>query len=126
MIAVVAAVIRQGDSVLIAQRPAGGQLAGRWEFPGGKIEKGESPEQALSRELREELDIEARAEQILCALTTVHPDGRDILILFYEARIVSGQPRPVEEAQTRFVPVADLGSYDLCEADRAFAGRCLI
>ncbi|MBI2131755.1 MAG: NUDIX domain-containing protein, partial [Candidatus Tectomicrobia bacterium] len=55
---VVAAVVRRGGEILICQRPDGAHLGGLWEFPGGKIESGESPEEALARELREELEVE--------------------------------------------------------------------
>ena len=126
MIVVVAAVIRRGESVLLCQRPQGGHLAGRWEFPGGKLERGESPERALERELSEELGVTARAGQILCALPTVHPDGREIMLLFYETAILTGEPQPIEEAQVRYVPLNELEDYDLCDADGDFAERCLI
>ena len=82
-IPVVAGFIKKGDTILVGQRPTTHTLGGLWEFPGGKIEMGESPEEALARELREELGIEAEIGQLKIACT--HSYGEvGILILFYE------------------------------------------
>lgn len=67
---IAAAVIRDGDKVLIAQRQ-GGPLAGKWEFPGGKLEPGESPEQCLARELKEELGIDVTVKDIFAVVPRV-------------------------------------------------------
>lgn len=113
---VVAGMIVKSGRLLIAQRPAGKHMAGKWEFPGGKIEKGETPEQALERELREELDIDVRAGRIYHAVAHSYPE-KDILLLFYRCRLLSGEPRPVEEADVRWIEADELDSFDWAEAD---------
>ena len=85
MIAVVAGVVRREGRVLLCQRPEGKRFGLLWEFPGGKVEAGESPEAALERELREELDVETRTGRVLDALRLDDRDGGDLLLLFYES-----------------------------------------
>ncbi len=97
MIPVVAALIVREGRLLIARRPEGRHMAGRWEFPGGKLEKGESPEDAVEREIREELGLDVRAGRIYQAIAYSYPE-KDVLLLFYAAAVVSGEPRPIEEA----------------------------
>ena len=123
MIAVVAAVITDRGRVLLGQRPEGHHLAGKWEFPGGKLEKGETPEAALERELREELGVTAEIGRILDAIPVTGGSRDDLLLLFYEARIASGEPRPIEEAQVRYFAPEELSSLDLAETDRRFIRR---
>lgn len=116
MIPVVAAMIVREGKVLLARRPEGRHLAGYWEFPGGKIEKGESPEQALERELREELDVQVRVGRIYRAIC--HGDSeKDVLLLFYAAEIVSGCPRPIEEAEVRCFSFDEVNALRLAPAD---------
>lgn len=102
--------------VLACLRPEGKHLGGKWEFPGGKVEPGESPELALVRELREELAIETA---ILAALTPVVWDyGRgSIRLIPFRCRIVSGVPDPLEHAAIRWVDAAGLGNLDWADAD---------
>ena len=125
MIVVTAAVIRRGGSVLLGLRPPGRHLGGYWEFPGGKIEPGETPQQALARELNEELGVTARVGRIICALPAQGTGRDDILILFYETEIVSGEPRAIDEAEVRYVPVKSLQTLPLAPTDRLFAGEYL-
>ncbi len=91
MIAVVAGVVRREGRVLLCQRPEGKRLGLLWEFPGGKVEAGETPEAALERELREELELRrARAAcWTCCAWTTAM--AAICLLLFYESEIVPGR-----------------------------------
>ncbi len=96
MIAVVAGVVRREGRVLLCQRPEGKRFGLLWEFPGGKVEAGETPEAALERELREELDVQTRTGRVLDALRMDSRDGGDLLLLFYESEIVRGEPRTVE------------------------------
>jgi 8-oxo-dGTP diphosphatase len=94
-VTVVAAVILEGGRVLLTQRKSGSHLEGRWEFPGGKVEAGEDPRDALARELREELGIEARVGEIL-DVTFHRYDEADmaVLLLFFEAERTAESPEP--------------------------------
>ncbi|HHT42683.1 MAG TPA: (deoxy)nucleoside triphosphate pyrophosphohydrolase [Firmicutes bacterium] len=112
---VIAAVIRQGDEVLLCQRREGA-LAGKWEFPGGKLEDGETPEQCLVREIQEELGIQIEVERIYKAVHT-HYDHGDFLIIAYLARHVAGAITLRVHADCAWVDVARLGDYDLAEAN---------
>lgn len=116
MIAVVAALIVRDGKLMIAQRPAGKHMAGKWEFPGGKIEKGETPEQALERELSEELGVKTQTGRIYHAICHSYPE-KDVLLLFYRSRLVEGEPRPIEEADIRWIEEAQIREFDWAEAD---------
>ncbi|MEO0323380.1 MAG: (deoxy)nucleoside triphosphate pyrophosphohydrolase [Myxococcota bacterium] len=96
---VAAAVAVRQDRVLVTQRPPKAHLAGAWEFPGGKLEAGESPEQALVRECQEEIGVPVRVEGIL-EVTFHRYERRDVLLLFYRVAIP-------EEAQVLHLGVAD-------------------
>lgn len=87
---VTAGVVRRGDTVLIARR-ASGPLAGQWEFPGGKLEPGESPETCLARELREELGLEVQVEEVLAVVYHEYPE-RPVLLLAYLCRLPDSPP----------------------------------
>lgn len=92
-ILVVAAVIVDKGQVLVTQRPAGSNFAGLWEFPGGKVEKDEDPRDALQRELREEIGVDADVGDILEA--TFHRyETRNILLLFFHTTIKKSSPSP--------------------------------
>lgn len=116
MIAVVAALVVKDGKLLIAQRPAGKHMAGKWEFPGGKIERGETPEAALERELREELGVRTKTGRIYHAIHHSYPE-KDILLLFYRSRLLEGEPRPIEEADIRWIEEGQLRAFDWAEAD---------
>jgi 8-oxo-dGTP diphosphatase len=116
-VTVVAAVIRDAEGrVLLTRRPEGRHMGGLWEFPGGKIDGGETPSDALVRELGEELGIEIAVEQPLTFAVHEEP-GLRILLLFYRARIVSGGPHGHEGQAVEWVPVAELPSYPTPPAD---------
>ncbi|NOT35446.1 MAG: NUDIX domain-containing protein [Candidatus Eisenbacteria bacterium] len=93
-IEVVAAVVRRADRVLFTRRPPGGPLGGLWEFPGGKLEVGESASEALTRELREELGVEARALRLLSRDRHTYAHGVSVELHFLEAEIVAGELSP--------------------------------
>ena len=116
MIPVVGALIFDGGRLLAAKRPEGMHLAGRWEFPGGKLEKGETPESALERELMEELGVTARCGRIYAAIPFDYPD-RSVLLMFYAARIVSGEARAIDEAEIRWLGESELDTLDWAPAD---------
>ena len=122
MLIVVAAVTEREGRVMLCQRRPGVHNALKWEFPGGKLEAGESPEAALARELREELDIGVAVGRVRDAVLHRYPD-RDVLVLFYGCRITSGEPRTLDCNAVAWVPPDELPRYDLAGADRAFVER---
>jgi 8-oxo-dGTP diphosphatase len=123
-ITVVAAVIRDADRrVLLTKRPPGSHMGGLWEFPGGKVDDGETPLTALARELREELGLEVRIEQPITFAVHEEP-GLRILLLFYAVKIVDGEPRGREGQAVKWVPVSELPSYPTPPADAEIV-RCL-
>ena len=125
MIAVVAGVVKRDGRLLLCQRPEGKRLGLLWEFPGGKVELGEAPEAALERELREELNVETRTGHVLDVLRLDDRNGGDMLLLFYESEIVSGEPETVECRAFAWVLPQDVRAYDLAPADALFARRNL-
>jgi len=118
MITVVAALIAHEGKILITQRPAGKAYGGFWEFPGGKIEDGESPEAALERELREELGIRTVTGAILDAAAHT-ADGWNLLILYYRSRWVSGKVVGLEGQSIQWGAPGELSQYRFLPADRA-------
>jgi 8-oxo-dGTP diphosphatase len=101
--------------VLIAQRPAGKHMAGWWEFPGGKVADGESDADALVRELREELGIEARAHRHVTTMSHEYPDRIVALVLWHASS--SDTPRGLDGQQLRWVDCQSLGDVGLLPAD---------
>lgn len=115
---VVAAVIRDHRGrILVTRRPSGTHMAGLWEFPGGKIEDGESPEEALGRELTEELGIEADVGRPL-TFAVHREEDLEILLLFYEAAIGSGEPVSLEGQEIRWVSPEELDLLPMPPADQ--------
>lgn len=117
MTEVVAALIwNEEGKVLICQRPAHKARALLWEFPGGKVEQGEQPEEALKRECLEELDVVLRVGGLYTRVTHAYPD-LTLRLSLYHARIVSGAPRRLEHAALKWADPTRLLSYDFCPAD---------
>lgn len=117
LIRVAAAVIVRADgALLLARRAQGKAHSGLWEFPGGKLEPGESPEACLARELYEEFGVEAEVGAYLAT-------GRagPIELLGYWARIVAGEPRLTDHDALAWVAPADLGRYPMPPADLPIA-----
>ena len=117
LVAAVALVDADGR-VLIAQRPQGKPLAGLWEFPGGKVEPGETPEDTLLRELREEIGVETKAE-CLAPLTFASHAYEDfhLLMPLYVCRRFQGTPRPLEAQALKWVRPLKLRDYPMPKAD---------
>ena len=122
MVRVVAAVILRDGEVLLCQRRATDRHPNKWEFPGGKVESGESIEDCLRRELREELDIEAVAG---AALWNTQHDYGDLCVdlTFVAVSRIDREPRNLCFADMRWVPLEALESYDLLDADREMVAR---
>lgn len=114
---VAAAVVIENGRVLLTQRAEGQHLAGLWEFPGGKLEDGESPEEALVRECREECAIEIKVGPILDVTFYRYPE-KDVLLLFYRCSPVSGNVRHVQVADHAWVDPKELRQYELPPADK--------
>ena len=117
LVSAVALVDRDGR-VLLAQRPAGKKLAGLWEFPGGKVEAGETPEAALIRELGEELGIDT-AESCLAPLSFASHSYDDfhLIMLVFVCRKWHGHPKPLEGGDLAWVRPAKLRDYEMPPAD---------
>ena len=113
-ILVVAAIMIRGGCVLLSRRPPGKHLAGLWEFPGGKVEERETPEEALVREIREELDLEIDDLRPYVFVHYDYPEKR-ILMLVYRCR-AHGDPGAAE-LPWRWQPLADLDSTRMPPAD---------
>lgn len=121
---VVAGVMRDAcGRILLARRTEGRDLAGLWEFPGGKVEPGESPEAALVRELHEELGIEARVGDALIRVPQQYPDKR--LVLDVRQVEFRGVPRGLDGQALAWVPPAKLASYPMPPADRPVVAALL-
>ena len=115
---VVGAVIRDGERVLMAQRPEGKAQAGLWEFPGGKIEPGETPEEALARECREELALEIENPSVLRSVVHRYPE-KTVRLLLVECSVRPGSvPVPQEGQSVAWVRPSDLDRLPVCPADR--------
>ena len=112
------ALIDVDGRVLIAQRPEGKAMAGLWEFPGGKVDQGETPEAALIRELNEELGIDTWASCLapLSFASHAYPDFH-LLMPLYACRKWRGVPMPREHKALKWVAVRDLGKYPMPPAD---------
>ena len=103
--------------VLIAQRPPGKALAGRWEFPGGKLHDGEEPFDGLVRELREELGVEVHAAARLIRYAHAYPD-RTVWLDLWTVSAWSGEPQGLDGQAFKWVPPGRLREEDILEADR--------
>jgi 8-oxo-dGTP diphosphatase len=124
MLKVTAAVIEKDGRMLIARRRRSDRMGGKWEFPGGKMGFGETPEECLRRELREELGIEARIGSFICRCKFSYMRV-PLELLVYRATHVSGDVTPNEHDEVRWVKASELGLYDMVKADTEVVRRLL-
>lgn len=117
IIRVAAALVFHAGRLLITRRPAGKHLGGFWEFPGGKLEKGESFQDCLKRELREELGIQVRVGTLLASVDHSYPPEQTLRIHFYRCALDSGTPSPIECDAVEWITVSMLNDYAFPPAD---------
>jgi len=117
---VVAAVIEKNDRVLICQRKRDSRHALKWEFPGGKVEPGEEPRAALTRELREELAIDAQIGEPLHRQDVRYGAGPVFSLHFYRVTEFSGEPENLQFERIAWEHPLRLSDYDFLEGDREF------
>ena len=124
MTEVVAALIFQEDRFMICRRPAHKARGLLWEFVGGKVEPGETKEQALIRECREELNVTITVGDLFMEVTHVYPDLTVHLSLF-RAVISEGVPKLLEHCDMRWITPAEIPDYDFCPADEEIIRRLM-
>jgi 8-oxo-dGTP diphosphatase len=120
MVQVVAAIIERRGRLLICRRKLEQSHPLQWEFPGGKVEPGETPEQALARELEEELGILGAAGEEIMRYQYTYPDKDAILLIFFRVKEFGGEPRNVVFHEMRWEPAAKLAEFDFVEGDIEF------
>ncbi len=120
---VTAAIIRKEDKLLICQRKAGRAFALKWEFPGGKLEPGESPELCLKRELREELGIDASVGSEVFRTDFRYANGFQVRLLFFRVNEFRGIPENLAFERIAWVVPGELSRYDFLEADQILIER---
>ncbi|WP_223546824.1 8-oxo-dGTP diphosphatase MutT [Priestia aryabhattai] len=111
-----AAIIKEKDQILIAQRNSKDPLAGKWEFPGGKLETGETPEECLVREIREELQVEVEIGSFYDDNVYGFKD-QAIHLLFYWAETMNGEVTPVVHDDVKWITIKELARFDFAPAD---------
>lgn len=119
---VVAGALVSDGQLLLAQRTTPPELAGRWELPGGKVEDGESEQDALVRELREELGVHIAVIEPLSGDVAL---SGNLILRAYRVELVSGTPQPLEHSDLRWVDADALRSIDLVDADRGWMPELL-
>jgi 8-oxo-dGTP diphosphatase len=122
MLQVVAAIIERGGRILVGQRQASQSHPLKWEFPGGKVEPGETPEAALARELKEELDIDDASGAEIARYPFTYPGRNPIELIFFRVTQFRGEPRNLIFRDIRWAAPEDLAALDFVEGDTAFVG----
>jgi 8-oxo-dGTP diphosphatase len=123
MIEVTAGILTDGERILVCQRRAGESFGLKWEFPGGKVEPGESVEDCLARELREELALEVDVGPEVHRTEHAYPNGLSVRLLFYRILRYRGTPQNLAFERMAWVVPGDLPTYDFLEADRDVVER---
>ena len=117
MITVVAALIKKNNKYLIARRSTGSkEVLGKWEFPGGKVEKDETEEHAIEREIKEEFEMDIKAIKYLTNNVCEYP-SKTIDLRLYECKYLSGEFHLHDHSEYKFVSKNEMLKYDLCPAD---------
>lgn len=124
-IEVVAAIIEKDGKILICRRAENKTRALKWEFPGGKIEPGETPEQAVLRECREELDVDLCVKGEFMRVLHSYPDI-EIQLTVFRTAIIGSDPRCIEHKEIRFVYPSELADFELCPADITVAEKIIL
>ena len=114
---VVAGVALRDGKLLVTRSPPGGPCPGWWEFPGGKVETGESDREALAREFREELEVEARIGGEIADARHEYPE-KIVDLRFYRIEDLRGRPRPVGVAEIRWIDPDESGELEFLAGDR--------
>ena len=120
MLQVVAAIIEREGKILVGQRTAAQSHPLKWEFPGGKVEAGETPAQALARELEEELGIRDAASEEMTRYQYSYPGKYPIELIFLRVRCFEGEPSNLIFHELRWQPNRELRALDFVEGDRQF------
>lgn len=127
LLVVAVALVNSKNEVLLAQRPEGKRLAGKWEFPGGKVETDETPEAAMAREIKEELDIDVAVGDLepfwFLSHDYVKDYGFHLLMPVYLCRTWKGTPRAVEHAAITWKHPSKMHELDMIEADADLVAR---
>lgn len=119
---VVAALIWRGDRFLACQRPPEKARGLKWEFVGGKVERGESGPEALLRECREELGVTLNVGDMFMDVTHAYPD-LTVHLTLYNAEIAEGEPKKIEHHDLKWITVGEIDMLDFCPADRVFCAE---
>ena len=119
LVTVTAAILEHKGKILVAQRKASDRLSGLWEFPGGKLESGETPEECLKRELYEEFGIEVSVGHFV-AESIYHYDHISIRLIAYVATLLGGLLEPTDHDDYRWVTIPELDRYEFAPADVPF------
>ena len=118
---VACALINEYGKVLINERPMGKDYAGYWEFPGGKVDEGETPEEAIIRELKEEINIDVTGSCLApLSFTEKQYDNYYVVVLLYVCRRWNGHIIPMEEQELAWVNPKEINNFNLLPADKSF------
>jgi 8-oxo-dGTP diphosphatase len=120
---VVAGVVEREGRILVCQRKSGSRHALKWEFPGGKVEEGETASRALARELEEELGIQAEIGAEMARYEYRYPESAPLLLVFFRVTRYSGEPQNFEFTAIRWEARERLPEYDFLEGDAEFVRR---
>ena len=120
MLQVVAAILQEEGRILVGQRTPRQAHPLQWEFPGGKVEPGETPAQALARELEEELGISGASGEVIARYPFAYPGKDPIELIFFRVHQFTGQPRNLIFHDLRWQPALQLAELDFLEGDREF------